>query len=220
MTRESLEPPVAYLDGQNGYSRLEDEDEESIDEIEDDPRSRGNAVSRAVGRVIRFPGMFVDKVLNRSDHHANTWPSEPSSQAQSLAGALLSSYPPSCAAVPLSVPPGHDVLQFRLERLNGVFGLKLDGYNCVTVVSEGGAADVSGLRVGDLVAACDGIPLAGELSQAMEGRDFAELVVVRPRDEQSGDAAVDEREADSASDGPRHPRKGWALAGRLAGGRG
>ena len=81
---------------------------------------------------------------------------------------------------PTSAPPGHELLQIRLERESGgVFGLTLDGYNRVTAVSEGGAADRCGLRVGDLVVACDGAPLAGELSQAMRGQDRAELSVRR-----------------------------------------
>jgi S1-C subfamily serine protease len=70
-------------------------------------------------------------------------------------------------------------VRLLLQRLHGKFGMQLDNTNRVMLVRPDSAAERCGLRVGDVVVTCDGQPLAGELSQAMHGKERAELGVRR-----------------------------------------
>jgi hypothetical protein len=73
--------------------------------------------------------------------------------------------------------PGQRMLELRMVRKNGRFGLKLDADNQVVSAEAESAAGDAGLRTGDLIVACDGLPLRGELASVVGGREAVVLTV-------------------------------------------
>ena len=144
--------PSTIDEQRDGYQRLHDDDEEA-------------AAGAASGSAMRTPRRLLSALLRRPASSA---------AAEKLAARRTPGMSPHGGA-----GGGAPLLHFSLERQHGVFGMKLDAFNRVMVVGKGLAAERCGLRVGDVVVTCDGQPLAGELSQAMHGKERAELGVRR-----------------------------------------
>ena len=143
-----------------GYQRLPDDEGEA----EPDTPARSAQHLALVTNAARTPSRLLRALLQRP------------ASGPAANGAV----PPASAGSPDAAPVGGPpLLRFCLQRQHGVFGMKLDAFNRVMVVGGGSAAEQCGLRVGDVVVTCDGQPLAGELSQAMRGRERAELGVRR-----------------------------------------